>query len=781
MDYDLQYQDTHIDALLATANELKTAGYIYKGVATPSTNPGTPTERVAYLASEPGTYTNFGGIVITSGLYSLTFAGGTWTATQMQAGSDIEVVQTTGDSTTDVMSQKAVTDEIDNIGYNYEEMDLSTITIGNYRLTSTKKWTNNSAEKHYWIPCTAGDMFRITAGTGAFNYAFMKTHNNVANANANVCSIYTGNLPVCAVGQTITITAPSDATGLALNKIVNGGDTNILKIERVTTIKDDIAEIRDSIGNIDSQLRILGDIRQAPSLYTGRVNVTDGTISTETNYGHTGYLATNGGKQILVYAPTMHSSAYGLAFYARQDYATYISGVSFSDRGNTGDSTWKLIDVPIGATCFRFTTWLNTDSQYRLVVTNDYLMQLYQDSAANCLATQIFRMAKVVSPKQYIYAFGISQQIIIGNKAYVIYAANEHTVDGDAVGYPNVNCMSIVDLFDFSKEDVILTTGTKQYADGSSASNATIGYGTYCPTPNGDIANFGLMRFNNNNPYYCWSIFAVNEAVKNWTGCQLSYNNTIVDFSLNNYRQMLVDVGYMSTYLASNKDYVDNINIHYNKEEGIYYAVLCGAGATNSQNLPLVLMQSTDLATWSPKAYLGLTIDAGEIAAIYKDGIAYVVYRRMSAGMGYIVYDVNNSTILSSGNFPTSGQLLSKPDCFTFDNDVYMAINIDPSIFGNALNVVSYKHDARNQIAIYKIVDNTPILFRVVCNPTGLQYFSFMETPTEMVGTPPLPVYEHGAIYIAFSEDRRHLYRRQIAQVSFADVTALFADFGRIG
>jgi hypothetical protein len=88
-DYNLQYQDTYIDALLATANELKTAGYIYKGVATPSTNPGTPTERVAYLASEPGTYTNFGGIVITSGLYSLTYVSGTWTGTQMQAGTNV--------------------------------------------------------------------------------------------------------------------------------------------------------------------------------------------------------------------------------------------------------------------------------------------------------------------------------------------------------------------------------------------------------------------------------------------------------------------------------------------------------------------------------------------------------------------------------------------------------------------------------------------------------------------------------------------------------------------
>lgn len=42
------------------------------------------------------------------------------------------------------------------------------------------------------------------------------------------------------------------------------------------------------------------------------------------------------------------------------------------------------------------------------------------------------------------------------------------------------------------------------------------------------------------------------------------------------------------------------------------------------------------------------------------------------------------------------------------------------------------------------------------------------------------PMYAQGAIYLAFSEDRRHLYRRQIAQVSFADVTALFADNGRI-
>ena len=41
------------------------AGYQYMGVATTSTNPGTPDAKVFYLAYTPGTYTNFSGIVVT--------------------------------------------------------------------------------------------------------------------------------------------------------------------------------------------------------------------------------------------------------------------------------------------------------------------------------------------------------------------------------------------------------------------------------------------------------------------------------------------------------------------------------------------------------------------------------------------------------------------------------------------------------------------------------------------------------------------------------------------
>lgn len=43
------------------------AGYQYAGVATPSTNPGSPDNRVFYIAATAGTYTNMGGLVVSDG------------------------------------------------------------------------------------------------------------------------------------------------------------------------------------------------------------------------------------------------------------------------------------------------------------------------------------------------------------------------------------------------------------------------------------------------------------------------------------------------------------------------------------------------------------------------------------------------------------------------------------------------------------------------------------------------------------------------------------------
>lgn len=50
----------------------------FVGIATPTTNPGTPDGNIFYLATEPGTYSNFNGIVITAGEVVILEWRGSW-------------------------------------------------------------------------------------------------------------------------------------------------------------------------------------------------------------------------------------------------------------------------------------------------------------------------------------------------------------------------------------------------------------------------------------------------------------------------------------------------------------------------------------------------------------------------------------------------------------------------------------------------------------------------------------------------------------------------------
>ena len=57
------------------------AGYQYMGVATPSTNPGTPDQRVLYVAATAGTYANFGNIVISENEVAILSYDSGWSKT----------------------------------------------------------------------------------------------------------------------------------------------------------------------------------------------------------------------------------------------------------------------------------------------------------------------------------------------------------------------------------------------------------------------------------------------------------------------------------------------------------------------------------------------------------------------------------------------------------------------------------------------------------------------------------------------------------------------------
>ena len=379
------------------------------------------------------------------------------------------------------------------------------------------------------------------------------------------------------------------------------------------------------------------------------------------------------------------------------------------------------------------------------------------------LATQIMRNAIVVSSYDYVYAFGISKMVIIGERAYINFGANKNKLDGDVVNNNNEYCCSEVNLHDMSVNTLKPIVASKKYADGYDATaNSIIGYQTYTPTANEQIATFALMRLNNNNPYYCYAFVNPSEQIYNFTTCKLQYFDTqghehYVDYTINNYRQMLAELGFVNDYTASTSDAYDNINLHYNKDRGMYYAVV--ATSTPESSFPIVLMQSTDLRNWSPYVNIGSAYGANEISAFLKDGFLNICYRTHKDGMRWLIYDISNKKTLDEGRFEECRNVLSKPDVFTYRNDVYMAVNVYPSIYGTNYKLDPYT--IRQEINIYKIVNGKPEFFRKIYNPDGINYFSFCESP-------------EGKLYMAFSEDRRHLYKRLFSNISFVDVTELF-------
>lgn len=79
------------DCLMQIINQSVVQGSLFKGLASPLTNPGTPDGNVFYITGQAGTYVNFGGVIVQDKqLVILTNQTGSWQVLRLVSWADSE-------------------------------------------------------------------------------------------------------------------------------------------------------------------------------------------------------------------------------------------------------------------------------------------------------------------------------------------------------------------------------------------------------------------------------------------------------------------------------------------------------------------------------------------------------------------------------------------------------------------------------------------------------------------------------------------------------------------
>lgn len=149
----------------------------FAGIATPTTNPGTPDQNVFYLASEPGVYSNFGGVELTDQVFIFTNKNGNW------------VKQDSGIATSAKVS------ELKNILGSALSMYFSGLFeqpqgyIQNYYINNKGNFVSLIQQKTYYWHVNEGDIIKIEENLNE-NYVAYAFFDDVPNINSSPTSYY---------------------------------------------------------------------------------------------------------------------------------------------------------------------------------------------------------------------------------------------------------------------------------------------------------------------------------------------------------------------------------------------------------------------------------------------------------------------------------------------------------------------------------------------------------------------------------------------------------------
>ena len=359
------------------------SGYVFLGIATPSTSPGTP-ERDGFYIGAPGTYTNFGGSnVVTDGYLGIFKYHNGWSFETLQVG-ETNTVKYVIQSLTDAQKEQART----NIGAvgegtpgGEQMVDVTTLTKYSYVIASNGTWTaatGTNLSKSVYIDLTGITKIRIIMSGGAGVIAFLRSRNFGSGTAVDFATGYSGRITLSNGTETVYDSIPEDAHYLYL-AANNSDGTNVLSryTVYVTRLSNTILRTGDVIDNLDSQLTdaplsakqgnelkkysdlIAKTIFDLPyTLYERPIEYDTGNVaSSGSTTKHTNYIDISG-CSYLIYARGKASSTTtkaGMAFY-NESY-TYISGQRFVLGQDTSGYIETELAIPANAKYARFTIW----------------------------------------------------------------------------------------------------------------------------------------------------------------------------------------------------------------------------------------------------------------------------------------------------------------------------------------------------------------------------------------------------------------------------------------
>ena len=205
------------------------AGYVFAGVATPATDPGTPNAKVFYIANGKGTYTNFGSLEVTEDEVIVLKYDTAWHKVS-----------------TGIASQEKLTELDEKIGKPDEPVDLSNsawksgmITMSGSEYVWQVSSSNPQNYQHICIEVKEGQIFEVKASKYAARLYQCETYNP-----KHLQSVNTEQIEISSNTES-TITIDQGKKYLIITIVTDG--TNICPISVTRKGKSIIPDITDVI------------------------------------------------------------------------------------------------------------------------------------------------------------------------------------------------------------------------------------------------------------------------------------------------------------------------------------------------------------------------------------------------------------------------------------------------------------------------------------------------------------------------------------------------------